>query len=206
MANMKYLLISLVLLVSSTCLAESFDAYLRDTQAQAKFGGVKYAPAKPVKYAPAKPKAKPAPTPASETTTNVLDCGVTIEVGSLKHYRALNQLCSDVVVKYRTSFPEYSIPAKVNIPVSFLPSSVLVEHFGGSVEGKSGKVVKLDGFTDIDYSGNPKHFYVLSNWNSLFYFKTVFAHELFHVLNALSHHEDSEKGAAAFTTSLGLGV
>ena len=138
-------------------------------------------------------------------TTNVLDCGVTIEVGSLKQYSALNQLCSDVVSKYRTSFPEYSLPAKVNVPVSFLPSNVLVEHFGRRVEGQNG-LVKLDGFTDINYAGIPEHFYILSNWTSLFYFKTVFAHELFHVLNALSHHEDSEKGAAAFTKGLGLGV
>ena len=67
-------------------------------------------------------------------------------------------------------------------------------------------LVSLDGFTDITSSGKPIHFYVLSNWKSLKYFKTVFAHELFHVLNALSHHEDSEEGAEEFTKSMGLGV
>jgi hypothetical protein len=193
---MKTLLTSLILLVSSTCFADpSFDAYLKDPQAQEKFGGIKSAP-----------KAKPAriTVPVVTTTTNVLDCGVTINVGSSKNYSALNKLCSDVVSKYRTSFPEYHLPAKVNIPVSFLPSQVLVANFGRRVEGKKGLFV-LDGFTDIDFSGKPEHFYVLSN-AALSYIKTVFAHELFHVLNALSNHEDSEKGAAAFTRSLGLGA
>lgn len=192
---MKYLLAILVILVSSPCFAESFAEYLNNPQAQAKFG---------VKNAK-RAKAKQAPVQVEAATTNVLDCGVTIKVGSLRHYRELNRLCSDVVEKYRTSFPEYHLPAKVNVPVSFMPSNVMIEHFGHRVSG-SDKLVKLDGFTDISAIGNPDGFYVLSNWQSFFYFKTVFAHELFHVLNALSHHKDSESGAAAFTTSLRLGV
>jgi len=197
---MNALLTLLILLVSNTCFAETFADYLNNQQAQAKFGGVK----------PPKAARKPKPAPkltipaVDVATTNVLDCGVTIQTGSLKQYHELNKLCSDVVAKYRASFPE-SLPAKVNVPVSFLPSHVLIEHFGRRVEGST-KLVRLDGFTDISASGNPEHFYVLSNWPSLFYFKTVFAHELFHVLNALSHHEDSETGAAAFTSSLGLGI
>jgi hypothetical protein len=193
---MKALIPSLVLLVSSTCFAETFTDYLNNPQAQAKFGGVK-PQAKSVK-----PKAAPKPIP--EVAKNILDCGVTVEVGASKNYSTLNKLCSDVVAKYRASFPEYHLPSKVNIPVSFLPSSVLVANFGRRVEGKKGWFV-LDGFTDIGFAGNPEHFYVLSN-AALPYIKTVFAHELFHVLNALSHHEDSEQGAAAFTRSLGLGV
>jgi hypothetical protein len=195
---MKILLTTLILLVSSVCSAQSrIPGYCE--------GGGRIgcdAPKIQVKAAKATTRSAPKATPVE--ISNVLDCGVTVEVGSSKNYGALNKLCSDVVAKYRTSFPEYHLPAKVNVPVSFLPSGVLVANFGRRVEGKKGVFV-LDGFTDIDFSGKPVHFYVLSN-AALPYIKTVFAHELFHVLNALSGHEDSEKGAADFTRSLGLGV
>lgn len=202
---MKTILTSLILLISSVCSAQSqIPGYCE--------GGGRIGcdvPKVQAKITPSKAQrmrtvvSPPVKSPPA-TTTNILDCGVTIEVGSLKHYSALNKLCSDVVTKYVTSFPEYHLPSKVNVPVSFLPSQVLVANFGRRVEGKKGLFI-LDGFTDIGFSGNPEHFYVLSN-AALPYIKTVFAHELFHVLNALTHHEDSEKGAAAFTKSMGLGI
>lgn len=175
---MKAFLALLILLITNTCIAETFEEYLNNPEAQSKF--------------------------SISNSNNKLDCGVVIEKGSLKEFNILNKLCNDVIVQYKVSFPEHYVPKKLNIPVSFLPSKVLVEYFGRKVVGKN-KVVNLDGFTDINSFGKPKHFYVLSDWKSVFYLKTVFAHELFHVLNALNNYNDSESEAINFTISLGLG-
>jgi hypothetical protein len=141
-----------------------------------------------------------------------LDCGVVIEknIGTngdlpLKDYNMLNRLCSDVVSNYKKKFPEFILPEKIDVPVSFMARNTLVANFGHRVAGEH-TVVYLDGFTEINSFGKPEHFYVLSDYKTVKYFKIVFAHELFHVLNALSNHEDSEKEAAEFTVGIGLGI
>ncbi len=154
----------------------------------------------------------PLPSIESKKAPIVLDCGVTIEYNlgargplPLKDYGLLNKLCSDVVSYYKNKFPEFTLPAKINVPVSFMTRNTLVSNFGHRVSGTN-ETVYLDGFTDINSFGKPEHFYVLSDRKNLKYFKTVFAHELFHVLNALSSHDDSEEGAAEFTSGMGLGI
>jgi hypothetical protein len=195
---MKILIILSLILVSHNCMAETFGEFLQKIQMQEKQVQERF-------ISEYMPKVKKTRKPIRQHKhSNILDCGVKIETGSLKQYEILNKLCSDVLDEYKSRFPDYTLPATINVPVSFLPKNVLIQYFGRMVDGETGSV-SLDGFTKINYSGKPIHFYVLSDWKSVFYFKTVFAHELFHVLNALSNRSDCENDAENFTESIGLG-
>lgn len=160
------------------------------------------------------------------TTTEVLqhpiklNCGVTIienlEVNnsrkelSQQDITTLNTICNRVILYYKDFISSRQMGIVLDTGSFSWKASLLPDtSHPRCLNDNNGRFkyrviaegnVAVDGYTDK----NIRHTFSLSNRNSKF-FKTVFAHEVFHALNIFYNISDTESDAEDFTEQLGYG-
>ena len=151
-----------------------------------------------------------------------LDCGVTIveNVEKLngrlvkaelteKDIKTINLICSKVAINYSgfLSTHHMGTPSieKFHWEVSFLPDTRDYRCLNDTKYRFYDRRIQEGNVSDDGYTDKfNKLTFSLSNRNSK-YFKTVFAHEIFHAMNYFYSIEDTERLAEDFTAQLGYG-